>query len=70
MFNKFKNLKRNAVVLVSALAAAGYASADSILGNVDFSGVSSEVKTVAAAMAAVFVVIAGARIAIGFIKRA
>lgn len=65
-----KNLKRNLAVVAGLSLATGYASAASVLGNVDFSGISQEVQTAGAAMAIAFVAIAGVRIALGFIKRA
>lgn len=66
-----KNLKRNIAVVAGLSLATGYASAaGGVLGNVDFSGISSEVTTAGAALAVVFVAIAGVRIALGFIKRA
>ena len=65
-----KNLKRNLAVVAGLSLATGYASAASVLGNVDFSGISQEVTTAGAALAVVFVAIAGVRIALGFIRRA
>lgn len=65
-----KNLKRNLAVVAGLSLATGYASAASVLGNVDFSGISQEVQTAGAAMAVVFVAILSVRIALGFIKRA
>lgn len=65
-----KNLKRNLAVVAGLSLATGYASAASVLGNVDFSGISQEVQTAGAAMAIAFVAIAGVKIALGFIKRA
>ena len=65
-----KNLKRNLAVVAGLSLATGYASAASVLGNVDFSGISQEVQTAGAAMAIAFVAIAGVKIAVGFIKRA
>ena len=60
-----KQAQRFLLVGLSVLALSGTANAAGVLGNIDFSSISSEVTTAAAALAAVFVVIAGARIALG-----
>lgn len=70
MLKQLKTLKAKVALGFGLVAASGMASAASVLGSVDFSGISSEVGTAAAAIAAVYVVIAGAKIALGFIKRA
>lgn len=69
MLNKFKNLKRNIAVVAGTSLLAASANA-AVLNGVDFSGISQEVTTAGAALAVVFVAIAGVRIALGFIKRA
>lgn len=69
--DKYKKLLGRLIPVGAGLALiSGSASAAGVLGNVDFSGIGSEVGTAAAAIAAVYVIIAGARIALGFIKRA
>lgn len=70
MLKQLQTLKGKIALGVGLVAASGMASAANVLGSVDFSGIGSEVGAAAAAIAAVYVVIAGAKIALGFIKRA
>lgn len=71
MLKQLQTLKGKIALGVGLVAASGMASAANVLGSVDFSGIGSEVgAAAAAAIAAVYVVIAGAKIALGFIKRA
>lgn len=70
MLKQLKTLKGKIALGLGLVAASGMASAAGVLGSVDLSGIGAEVTTAAAALAAVYVVIAGARIALGFIKKA
>uniref|UniRef100_A0AAU8B4X2 Uncharacterized protein n=1 Tax=Dulem virus 55 TaxID=3145766 RepID=A0AAU8B4X2_9VIRU len=68
--NKFKGLFKRYLPIGTALTlAAGTASAG-VLDGVDFSGISAEITTAAAALAAVYVVVAGVRLALRFIRGA
>uniref|UniRef100_A0AAU8B359 Phage coat protein n=1 Tax=Dulem virus 57 TaxID=3145768 RepID=A0AAU8B359_9VIRU len=69
--NKFKGLFKRYLPIGAVLAvAASNASAASVLSGVDFSGISAEITTAAAALAAVYVVVAGVRLALRFIRGA
>lgn len=70
MLKQLKTLKGKIALVAGLSLASGMASAAGVLGSVDFSGIGSEVTTAAAAIAGVYVIIAGAKIALGFIKRA
>ena len=70
MLKQLKTLKGKVALGAGLIAASGVASADGVLGNVSFDSIKSEVVTAAAALAVVYVAIAGAKIALGFIKRA
>ena len=68
--NKIKTLfSRYVPIGVGLTLAAGTASAG-ILDNVDFSGISAEITTAAAALAAVYIVVAGVKLALRFIRGA
>lgn len=71
MLKQLKTLKGKVALGAGLITASSMASAASnVLGSVDFSGIGTEVAAAAAALAAVYVIIAGAKIALGFIKRA
>ncbi|WP_281703924.1 hypothetical protein [Aggregatibacter kilianii] len=70
MLKQMQTLKSKIVLGVGLVALSGVASAEGVLGNVSFDSIKSEVVTAAAALAVVYVAIAGAKIALGFIKRA
>lgn len=68
--SKIKTLfTRYAAVGAGLTLAAGTASAG-VLDGVDFSGISAEITTAAAALAAVYIVVAGAKLALRFIRGA
>ncbi|WP_109079852.1 hypothetical protein [Aggregatibacter aphrophilus] len=70
MLKQLQTLKSKIVLGAGLIALSGVASAEGVLGNVSFDSIKTEVVTAAAALAIVYVAIAGARIALGFIKRA
>lgn len=70
MLEKMQTLKSKIALGVGLVALSGVASAEGVLGNVSFDSIKSEVITAAAALAVVYVAIAGAKLALGFIKRA
>lgn len=68
--SKIKSLfKRYLPIGAGLTLAAGTASAG-VLDNVDFSGIGAEIGTAAAAIAAVYVIMAGAKMALRFIRGA
>lgn len=70
MLEQMKTLKSKIALGLGLVALSGVASAEGVLGNVSFDSIKSEVITAAAALAVVYVAIAGAKLALGFIKRA
>ena len=70
MLKQMQTLKSKIVLGAGLIALSGVASAEGVLGNANFDSIKTEVVTATAALADVYVAIAGAKIALGFIKRA